>query len=125
MAKRSFGPTLGRLPQRKQILPAARLCYNPYKRISAAVIVRAIRDYVIWHSPDAKLYRAAIARGDKPERARLSKLIGQYDLSAAYGTDPGPWLLSDTEFHRTLDLEPDYVAEKLKDPAKLLEKLEM
>jgi hypothetical protein len=128
MSKGDFRPKLGRrqysteAKNRRDEKEPLRTAYNPERRFAAAVMVRAMQDFIIWHSPTANAYRAALEEDDRDQIRTLRKRHGMR-IDSMTGPDPMDWLCSDTEFHSILEIEHGQLRPLLADPAKLLKAL--
>lgn len=102
---------------------------DPVKRLAAAVINKAIEDYVTWHSPEAQKMRrdyAIIKRSERTggikqgEWRRLGwnmRKSGMPDLRRiALGDDPFGFLTSDSFYHVMAGVDPEEMRDRLKTP---------
>lgn len=109
--------------------------YDPLKRLAAAVIVRALQDWVVWQTPEAvefrELYRrklkvahgmtAAVAaelRNKQARREKLRRQLGMFGLSAAQAS-PETFLRSESVFHAILGLDMEMIEDMMNNPSKL------
>jgi len=101
---------------------------DPYRRLAAAVMTRAIKDYALWHSEEGKAFRRALRaverRDDGEVAAREWQKFGYNTAKRSFivlaqlhqFSEPGRFLRTDTPYHRILDLDPELFEEWLAKP---------
>lgn len=88
-----------------------------YRRLAAAVLNKAVKDYVIYHMEGAERVRAAYRALQRDPRRYASVELRKGGL-AGFGEsharqileiprDPGDFLFNDSPFHAMLDIDPE------------------
>lgn len=122
MAHGTLKPIISKKDPTKKTVGRLAYRFDGHKRLAAAVMLRAVQDFVIWRSPIAVRYRAASIAGDRPTMTTLSKKLGQ-NVACVSGPDPALWLCVDTEFHALLEIEAESMHRVLSRPERLIELL--
>lgn len=87
-----------------------------YKRLAAAVLTKAVKDYVLYHMEGAEAVRAAykalMRDSDRPSAVLRKRGLAGFTESHAkqileIPSDPGEFLFNDSPFHTLAGVDPE------------------